>query len=631
MVTQEKNSFEKIYSPIISESWRRCTLNNVNSGEPREQCLSEKDFRQIQEEYTNLIEIASPFMENLYGFVKGSSFVVVLLNKECYILEIVGDKEVLDKFPMLRRGENWNEELKGTNAMGTVCIEKKPLQVHAGEHFCNQFKTMTCSASPIFDMYGNFIGVLDMTGDYRKTHAHTLGMVVAAVQAIEHQLQLEHATREVLYYNQKLNAVLESMSDGVFSFDREGRITLLNQVAKDIVGGSNISEFVEKLFQEKNVYNNIIKNGQAIHDQEVFMNFQKKVVHFFISGMPLKDKSGYIRGGVMTLKEIKKVHKLVTHLAGAQARFTFDDIVGADSVLNEVVVFAKKVARVDATILLEGESGTGKEMFAQSIHNGSLYRHGPFVALNCGAIPRDLIESELFGYEEGSFTGAKKGGRPGKFELANGGTIFLDEIATMPFETQVSLLRVLQEKQFMRVGGNKTINVNCRIIAATNKDLSLEVKKGNFREDLYFRLDVIPIALPPLRKWGREGIISLINHFIDKLSQKMPEKNKMILSEEAMEALISYAWPGNIRELSNTIERAVYFSESNYIKKEHLPDEKFKKQPLRNVSGISLKNMEKKMIEETLEDLGGNIKRAAEVLGITRATLYRKMKELNLK
>jgi len=318
-----------------------------------------------------------------------------------------------------------------------------------------------------------------------------------------------------------------------------------------------------------------------------------------------------------------------------ERRYSFDNIIGKSQPMLEVFEMVKKVADTDSTILLLGESGTGKELIAKAIHYNSSRRHYPFVPVNCGAIPAELLESELFGHEKGAFTGAIST-RQGRFERAHRGTIFLDEVAEMPLHLQVKLLRVLQEREFERVGGNKTIQVDVRIIAATNRDLEEAVEKGRFRKDLYYRLNVIPIVLPPLRE-KREDVPLLVNHFLNLMCRKKKRRIKGI-SEEAMNILMNYSWPGNVRELENIIERIVILKQDNGpIMPKDIP---LKIRGFKDTSSIPLDipdgginlpqildELEKGLIEKALNKAGGIKSRAADLLGINRTTLIEKMRK----
>ncbi len=306
-------------------------------------------------------------------------------------------------------------------------------------------------------------------------------------------------------------------------------------------------------------------------------------------------------------------------------KYRFEDIIGQDENFLDVVEFAKKISNSDSTVLLMGESGTGKEIFAQSIYNLSPRCNEPFIVLNCGAIPQQLMESELFGYVEGAFTGAKKGGNPGKFELANGGTIHLDEIGEMPMDMQVKLLRVLEEAYITRLGSHKIMPVDVRIIASTNKDLGKEVEKGRFRKDLYYRLNVLPLFIPALRE--RKGDIKLLtNHFLDDISERI-SKPKISISEENLLILENHDWPGNVRELRNFVELLINTGTfpKTYFKRTEKPVAKEYKE-----ESLDMESVEKEHLIKVIRRCNGNISQSAEILGIRRNTLYNKIKKYNI-
>lgn len=622
-------------NPAILQSWRRCQENGLNPLEvPITRRLSGQDILLQRHRHRKLIETAQPFLEKLYQLVQGSGFVVLLLDHEACVMELVGDQEILDRHSHFRIGEYWNEELKGTNAMGLVKIEQIPLQVLATEHYSQFNHWLTCSAAPIRGENDEMIGIIDVSGDCRHTHAHTLGMVVAAAQAIENQLRLEAANAEITQSYNNIAAIIESMSDGLISFDKHGRITQANPLALKILSipqdkwqGKSLAE----VLANPEIVRDILSYRRKINDQEIIFDTSRGGVHALLCGRPILGQRHEIYGGVVTLREIDNVHRLVTKMVGAQAKFTFDDIIGASADLEKAIAVAKTVAPSLSSVFLLGESGTGKEIFAQAIHNASPRAKGPFVAINCGAVPRELIESELFGYDEGAFTGAKRGGRPGKFEWANGGTIFLDEVGDMPLETQASLLRVLQEKQVVRIGGYKPIPVNIRVIAATNRDIKEEVRKGNLRWDLYYRLNVICITIPPLRDRGGD-VLLLAEYFIGKFSEilRLPVGR---LDNAAAAALKEYSWPGNVRELSNTMERAVNLANGGAILLEHLPEslQAISKPAKKKAdNAVSLDKFERTLIIDTLRNVDGNISKCAANLGIGRNTLYRKLKKYSI-
>ncbi|WP_242868725.1 sigma-54-dependent Fis family transcriptional regulator [Desulfotomaculum copahuensis] len=522
-------------SNLIAASWQRCRSAAVNpAGGICCQVHPDDRLRQIMESNKKMLAIASPIIETVYHCIQDSGFMVVLVDQEGVILKTMGDYKTLTNAGLLNfhSGADWTERSVGTNAIGTCLATGIPIQVTGAEHFCYQHHAWTCSAAPIRSPAGNILGCLDISGPYEKMHPHTLGMIVAAAQAIESQL---------------CNELIS-----VKSTSTRNHFTIM----------------MDPVSQERN-----------------------------------KNRTG----------------------------FTFQDIIGKSKKIRATVNLAMRASTSSSTVLLLGESGTGKEVFAQAIHNASERRHRPFIPVNCAAMPAGLVQSELFGYNDGAFTGAKRGGQAGKFEMAEGGTIFLDEIADMPLEMQANLLRVLQEKTIMRVGGSKVIPLDVRVIAATNRDLFQEVRNGNFREDLFYRLNVITIEIPPLR--AREGDLRiLIEHFLGILSTRLNKSIKNI-SSPAMEILTQYQWPGNIRELANVIEQAINIAENDIIDAGHLP--RYLTQSLINPPDeiwriITLDQLEEKTISKTLSHFRGNISKTARALGIGRNTLYEKIKKYNI-
>jgi transcriptional regulator with PAS, ATPase and Fis domain len=317
------------------------------------------------------------------------------------------------------------------------------------------------------------------------------------------------------------------------------------------------------------------------------------------------------------------------------AKYSWQSIIGNSVMMQDVKAMAAKAAKTDSNVLINGESGTGKELFAHAIHNDSKRFDGPFIKINCAAIPKDLLESELFGYEEGAFTGAKKQGKVGKFELATGGTIFLDEIGDMPLDMQVKILRVLQEKEIERIGGNKTIPVDCRIIAATNRDLVERIRENEFREDLYYRLNVVNIEVPPLRL-RKDDVEILTLKLMEKLSSALG-KFVSNITVDALDSLKLYNWPGNIRELENVVERAINMTDSETIEIQHLPPFIIAQQSHEQIEIADLTSLrhaveevEKATILKCLRAVSYNKLKAAKILGISRTSLYEKIEKFQI-
>ncbi|MFZ5633267.1 MAG: sigma 54-interacting transcriptional regulator [Bacillota bacterium] len=387
----------------------------------------------------------------------------------------------------------------------------------------------------------------------------------AILSSIKRAIELFKNIQRDQQRSERFRSVLELTNDGILILNEENRVSFMNPSAEKLLGvdaGMILGRYAGDL-RQNSFWGPLLdpgKKGQA----EVLREVGQK--QFFVNSMPINIKNRE-RGQVITFQSADRIQVMEHNLRrqlfkkGLVARHTFNDLIGGSSLLENCVNRAKKFARASATVLIGGESGTGKELFAQSIHNESQRRKGPFVAVNCAALPENLLESELFGYEEGAFTGAKKGGKSGLFEMAHGGTIFLDEIGEMSLRVQARLLRVLQEREIMRIGSDRVIPVDVRIIAATNYDLSQEVKNGKFRSDLYHRLEVLNLDIPPLRA-RKEDIELLANHFVAQFSYQV-KKAVPPLSRSSLEALKNYDWPGNVRELQNVIQKYVLLIEEN--------------------------------------------------------------------
>lgn len=461
--------------------------------------------------------------------------------------------------------------------------------------------------------------------------------------------ELTLKNNELTLLNRNLNNVVMNMSDGVAVVNRAGEFELLNNVFQQN-WGDLLDDIKTKLKEEirrgKNrFFNDMFDRRIAFRDVEFIYGTTGEQVHLLASGTPIVNEKGVVSSGLLMLRPIKEVHKLVNRFSGAKASFHFEDIITGNQAMQELIESAKMAAYSRSNVLIEGESGTGKELFAQAIHNYSTRSKEPFIAINCGAIPRELIGSELFGYVEGAFTGARKGGSPGKFELASGGTIFLDEIGDMPLEQQASLLRVIQEKSITRIGGTQAIPVDVRIICATNKDLHIEMEHKRFRKDLYYRLNVISIMIPPLRE-RREDIRLLTDHFL-KNSHAYQQNKKDILTPEPMTLLEAYDWPGNVRELQNVIERMLNTAKGTPLSEADLRAELFPgkrdKQSVQDHSGQEeqrrtleevriyhkglIKEEERRHLIELLHKHKGHITKVAREMGFSRTTIYKKMRE----
>ena len=590
------------------------------------------------EEKRNLISTAEPYLKQLYDFVKGSDFFSLLTDEEGCILSIIGDETILNEALSykMQPGAFMDERNIGTNAMGTALEEARPLQVSGKEHFIDAYHRWTCSASPIRDLKGQIIGTIDLTGYSQSVNLHTLGMVVAAANAIENMMDIREYAQKLENANNFTETIMDSIDSGILTTDLAGKIIKANRNVADLFGyapeeliGHKIWDMVEDWDKIKTK----ILLGQDFTDENVFVHSRKNKLQLNVSVYPVLDRQHNLINMVLVFRDVKQVRRLANKIMGHKAIYTFDKIIGEDPEFRRTIQYAKKIADSRSNVLITGESGTGKELFAQAIHNYSDRHEEPFVALNCGAIPRNLIESELFGYEGGAFTGSKTHGQMGKFQIAEGGTIFLDEIGEMPLDMQIGLLRVLEEGVIRRVGSNQEIVVNVRVIAATNKNLREEIQKGNFRKDLYYRLNVLPVNLMPLRH--RKGDIPLLSSFfMDRISRKL-NKKPVEIGDQELKDMLNYDWPGNVRELENFIELMVNTGLVPNRMPRDLDSMGFGLdipvfQSESPMEFLDLESLERNHILEALRLYEGNITQCARILGIGRSTLYRKLEQYGI-
>ncbi|WP_041285556.1 sigma-54 interaction domain-containing protein [Desulfoscipio gibsoniae] len=435
----------------------------------------------------------------------------------------------------------------------------------------------------------------------------------------------------------RLEAVVDAVYEGVLAINEHGIITHCNRSAEKMFGMPKdqlLGQPIQRIFEDMPLLQ-VLKKGKGFNSREYFVNARSKRHHLLITARPVRSGEGTCAGVVATFRDFREAQRLAYQIVTTQEMLNFNDIIGESKAIREVKNKAQKIARSNSTVLILGESGTGKEVFARAIHSAGPHGHKPFMPINCGAIPEHLLESELFGYEEGAFTGARRGGKPGKFELANGGTVFLDEIGNMSLYLQAKLLRVLQERQIERVGGTRLIHVDIRVIAATNSDLQEMVRRGSFREDLFYRLSVIPLVLPPLRE-RRDDIPALLEHYRHRFAGLL-QKNITGFSEGALKLCLDYHWPGNIRELINAVEYAINLEEGTVIEPDSLPPRlrhhENSSMPVNTMEIKPLKCLEKEAINGALNLYGWSEEgktRAAAALGISRATIYRKISKYRL-
>ena len=615
-----------VVSDFVLRSWQRSRLAGVDPETTVRKKVDETIFRHILAANADLLESSRVIMKELFSSLVSGAGSMILSTAECISLHMETSGRDGDTYPSSKPGMITTEQLRGTNGIGTCVAERRPIEIIGAEHYLTVGHRWSCSAAPIFDSKNQLIAVLNVSQLREKYHSHTLGMVRAAAYAISEQLRL----RALL---QQQQAIIELLDEGVIVVSRSGEVKLMNSKAASMLGlpAPQQGENIYKFMRPSQMLDNILTGDPHIMDQEAQFPLESGSLSCFFSAMSLTREACV----VLTFREARRMRGFAARVAGSKAVYTFDRILGDSPPLMEVIEQAKTIARGNTTVLILGESGTGKELFAQSIHNASPRASRPFVAVNCGALPRNLVESELFGYEDGAFTGASRAGKPGKFELADGGTIFLDELGEMPMDAQVSLLRLLQNGEVTRIGGKSSRTVSVRVIAATNKNLEEAVRQHTFREDLYYRLNVFTLVLPPLRS-RMSDIELLAEHFLLKFAGSLG-KDVRGFTPGALALLRRYQWPGNIRELENVIERMVHMSQgvpsididvlpANILNHEGIPGGA----PRPAVPRGLLSHQEKETIVRALQEAGGNIRATAKALGISRSGLYVKMRRFGL-
>lgn len=594
-------------SKRITESWYRCQRADVNPhlGEGRHILTGEAFIRQKQQNAV-LLDMAMPYLEKLNRHIQGSRSIVLLIDSQGCVLVIKGDERTLHKAKEINfvEGVKWTEDQVGTNAIGTALCINEPITVRGAEHYSVASHGWTCSASPIYDEEGILMGVINVSSPADHYHPHTLGAVVSTAYAIEHQWRMRQQ-----------NDRLELIQRGFDLLQTNQPVAICNG-KKQIICVSHclrlaVPEWSKMKIAELTEYGYKERVSTPLYSEQ----------HGGLIGYCVRLEAPAPKA------DSKK--SFITSII-------FPGEAGISDVFQRTLREIEMVARTDTNVHIYGESGTGKEIIARAIHLNSPRKDGPFIALNCGAIPQQLMESELFGYVEGAFTGARRQGHIGKLEQANHGTLFLDEIGEIPHAMQIALLRVLQEREVIPVGGKKAVSLDIRLITATHRDLRQLVQQGKFREDLFFRLYVFPINVPALRE-RKEDIPYLVRFYCRQRNWPVE------ISSEIMEKLKEYRWQGNIRELFNILERMYIMCGGQTPDVSHLPpllpaetDLQLDGKPTETDGLATLKpltfreQLEKEEIIQALRKTAGNAALAARMLNIPRSTFYRKLQKFNL-
>ncbi|MBT3029949.1 MAG: sigma-54-dependent Fis family transcriptional regulator [Candidatus Thiodiazotropha sp. (ex Codakia orbicularis)] len=635
----------------IIRSWQRCLSDDhLDPFKPRSpNVLEPQSLHELRSRFEAFIRLSEPELANLASALSGSGYAVILTDNKGLILHHQVEDNLADEFRKagLWQGADWGEEHVGTNGIGTCISEMRPVTVHRDEHFLRQNIDLSCSASPILDPHGNLLTVLDAsccgTEDSRASQIHTRALVVSYARLIEGRYFLrEFRNQRVLRFHSRVECVALP-NEAMLALSEDNRILAANIVALQLLGiqdrnmlvGMSLSDLVG------NDLDSLLFASKSNEGTVLPFRHQESGARFF--GFIYKYKEPAPLRGLT----IKPATQSPDECRGELCNL--NKLAGEDPQMLEAAKRALRVVDKRIPILLQGETGTGKDLFSQAMHKASKRKDKPFVALNCASIPESLIESELFGYKHGAFTGARKEGRRGKLIESSGGTLFLDEIGDMPLNMQSRLLRVLETEEVVPLGAEQLIKVDLNIVAATHRDLIQLINEGAFREDLYYRLNGITLYLPPLRE--RQDLRNII---LKVLEAENDTGKKLQITPEAISHLLKYPWPGNLRQLRNVIRTAVALCDGDVIDVSHInlptlvgrnqnhahtcsTDSSASKPrnedlpPVEAVSDNPLRSAEHTVILNALKTYNWNITRTAEALDMSRNTLYRKIQKHNIK
>ncbi|HDX9544668.1 sigma-54-dependent Fis family transcriptional regulator [Bacillus cereus] len=588
----------------ISESWHRCKQANVNPHMNKGQkVLSSNIFREQKKKSEIFLDIALPQIQNLRKTIDELQMMALLIDPDGYVLSLSGNKQTLKRAKHINfiEGVKWTEAAVGTNAIGTALEIEEAIMISGTEHYSVVSHSWSCAAAPIHNDDGKLIGILDFSCPIECSHPYMLGMVTSIAHAIERECSIRVHQNELHLIHRFLDVI-----------DSDEQVVICNH--RDVIVSAS-----------KSVRERVTNWSRMKLEDLVHHGLETKLE------IPVYSNERMI-GKCMYLKENKQMntYSAFTFIKG----ITFPGVTGTSKAFQHTLEEIKLVSPTDASVYVCGETGVGKEYVARAIHENSPRKDGPFIAVNCGSLPKELMESELFGYAEGAFTGARRQGYKGKFEQANGGTLFLDEIGEVPPEMQVALLRVLQERTITPIGSSKEVPVNIRIITATHKDLLRLVEEGKFRQDLYYRLHVYPLYVPSLIE-RKEDIPYFIQHFCER-------KNwNVVFPKSICNQFLQHTWPGNIRELVNALERIYILSQGREICEKQVAfliqtmmgNQQQLELQVENKTEHTLNFREKiqrdSMIE-ALEKTNGNVSLAAKLLDVPRSTFYKRMQKYKL-
>ncbi|HJV27307.1 MAG TPA: sigma-54-dependent Fis family transcriptional regulator [Aromatoleum sp.] len=642
-------------APLVLRSWERSRSVglDVQDGRPVDPAGRAR-LSEARDRSARLLDQAGGIMEHVFEQIRSTGSMVLLADIEGMILHCLGDPDFVGRAHQvaLQPGASWEESVRGTNAIGTAIVERGAVEVLGAEHYLERNGFLTCCAVPVFSASGQLAGVFDISGDSRTHQRHTLGLARLSVQLLEKRLFEAEFARDIRIAFHPRPEYVGSLQEGMIAISPEGAIIGANPFAREYLGlvpglleTPALSTFLRTGFGQL-----MDRAASAAGDLLMIETRRGEPIYVQVRGQRP------VRVEVPATKALDRAsERPAKSTERGRNRIQLDDLATGDTRLQLALDRARRVLGKDIPLLIQGESGVGKELFASAFHHSGPRSDGPFVALNCAAIPENLIESELFGYVGGAFTGARREGAIGKLQQAHGGTLFLDEIGDMPMGMQARLLRVLQERSVTPIGSMKSIPVDISLVCATHRVLREAVKQGTFREDLYYRVNSLTVTLPPLRE--RTDIRPIVTRLLDAEIGDM-RRGRVGIGDEVMSFFQRYNWPGNVRQLQNVIRVAVALldDDEDEILPVHLPEELFGTDPgddgeprradfvpapaqpagaaaVRAVAEAagprSLDEIELEAISTVMREVGGNISAAARRLGVSRNTLYRKLGRMN--
>ena len=610
----------------IERSWRRCLNQGLTPDAPQTPVvMTAQDLALRQQNNQFLITHAEPEMATLSEQIAHTRSMVILTDSDGVILCTMGDQSFIndEQRIALSPGASWNEAHRGTNAIGTALVEQSAISVQGAEHFMTHHHALSCSAVPIFGAKNELLATLDVTNDFNIPQQHTLALVKMAAQMIENRLfQASYSNASIVVHFHARPEFIGTLWEGIAIFDDAGQLIATNR------SGQFQMQLQPEYFQQGTIHFNQLFDD-TLQQLKIRSDGHEKSVIFQTRLM--NGAKTFARIAFLNRQQTVRATSIPSPNRTSAANLELLD--NGDVQIKQAIRQIKQVLEKNIPILIQGETGVGKDIFARAIHDASPRQSSPWVAVNCAALPEGLIEAELFGYEEGAFTGARKKGSPGKLVQASGGTLFLDEIGDMPLSLQARLLRVLQERSVTPLGSTQSIKVDFALISATNQKLKEKVDRGEFRSDLYYRLNGLSIKLPALRE--RTDLNALIRVILE-----VEKVGNIKLSQELMALFAAHPWPGNIRQLHNVLRTAIALSDGKTLTPQDLTQDFIEEfntkispnsaQSNRPEAPATLADMNAEMIRKTLANQQGNISAAARALGLSRNTLYKKLREMGL-